>query len=341
VMSRILPPALAAFFLLAPALLASEKVALRHKFTKAEKNLLQDSLETYVGFNIPGRDAIEFIIKAGRKWEQTVKSLKGKTVQTGGHSAKIKAVKFNMVVPERGSVDFDSESPTARQEARLDPVAAGLYKLKGRKFSFVVDGLGKVGKTGGLAGVVKGLFGRVKAKEVITQSAARVCIHVFGDEGTAEAVKEYYIPFPKGESAPKDRWKGEMINSIHPIGKAVTAVEYTLGKIEEGKAHIALSGRVEKIDTRTASLELPAKDDPTFGMFRQLLESLVIESSTVSGEVVFDVEKGRVLKATNTVDMKLKTEFNLMGRDMTIPFSAKKSRTVEWIEPEEKEKGKK
>ena len=184
---------------------AAEKVLLRHKFEKGGTCRLKDTFETAAGFKVPQMGDFRAMVKVGRTWKDTVKSVRGKTLIQGTCQGKLEAVRFTMRIPERGSVDFDSESPNARREASLDPVAGGLYRLKGRKFQYTVDGTGKVGKVSGMAKTVKSLFSRLKSKEAVTVGAAKTCEAQFGDKGLAAALRDYYIPLPKKEALPRDK----------------------------------------------------------------------------------------------------------------------------------------
>ncbi len=316
---------------------AAEGADLLHKFPKNGRRNIRDVMETFVGFNVPPSGGVKASVKAERTWEESVKSTKGKEQQSAAMAGKILAVRFNMTIPEKGSVDFDSESTQAKQEAAMDPLYAALLSLKGRKFQYAVEANGKNPKVTGMTAVAAALFGKIKAKEAISQGAAKMCQALFGDNGFEDALKEYYIPLP-GNAMPGDRWKGSMTNSLYPLGEIIASVEYKLEKIEDGKARISITGKVDKIDTSTAGLELPAKEDPTMGMLPQILKNLVIESSSVTGEVVFDVAKGAVLKAVNAIELKCKTEFSPFGNPIVIPFEAKKSRTVEMSEVEEEKK---
>jgi hypothetical protein len=324
--------------LLAGPVWAAEAVELRHKFVKSQKVLLRDRLETSVGFKVPQRGDTEALIKLDRTWEETTRSVREKKIITASMNAKITALHFQMTIPDKGSVNFDTESPQARQEAAMDPIAAGLYRLKGRKFKYSVDGLGRAVRVSGMNKTVRAFFGKVKAKEAITQGAAKICMALMGDDGFSDAIKEYYVAFPKDETLPRDRWKGKMENSIYPIGIVHSSVEYTLTKVEEGKAYITLSGKVDKVDTRTAGFELPAKDDPTFGMLTQILSTLTISESSVKGEIVLDLKEGRVTKATHTITMRCQCELDIFGNVTPIPFLVKKTRTVEVVQPKKEEK---
>ncbi len=328
---------LAVLLLSGSALIAAEPSDLTHKFPKAGKRLLREVMETFVGFNMPQGGGVKSSVKVDRTFEESVKSVKGKEAQTAVMAAKLTIVRFSMSIPEKGSIDFDSESPQAKQEASLDPVAAGLWGLKGRKFQYAVDGSGKPPKVTGMSAAAQALFARLKAKEAISQGAAKMCLALFSDGGFEDALAEYYLPLPGSKALPGDKWKGTMSNNLYPLGVLVCSVEYKFEKAEGGKAYVSIAGKADKIDTSTAGLDLPQKDDPTMGMLPTILKNLVIESSSVTGEMVFDLAKGAVLKSSNSVELKCKTEFSPFGNPIVVPFEARKSRTVEMTEAAEEE----
>lgn len=340
-MKQVLLLAFPAVFLVSSAAWAAEPSDLAHKFPKAgDKRLMHEVMETFVGFSMPQGGGVKASVKVDRTWEETVKSVKGKEVQSAMLAARITVVRFGMSIPERGSVDFDSESPQARQEAALDPLSAALLSLKGRKFQYSADGLGKAVKVTGMTAAASALFAKLKTKEAISQGAAKMCLALFNDGGFEDAIKEYYLPLPGAKARPGDTWKGSMNNSLYPLGDLLCSVEYKFEKVEDGKAFISITGKADKIDTSAAGLELPQKDDPTMGMLPMILKNLVIESSTVAGEVVFDIARGEIVKSSNSVDLKCKTEFAPFGSPITVPFTAKKSRAMEILPPEEEKKEK-
>lgn len=320
------------------AVCAAEAVELRYAFEKGGTVLLHEVMETSVGFQVPQRGDTEARVRVDRTWEETVASVRGRGVVSASLRAKIRRLAFHMAIPDKGSVQFDSEAPTARQEAALDPIAAGLYRLRGRPFQYKADGAGRAVRVTGLGRAVQALFGRVKAKEAVTQGAAKICQAVFGDEGFQDALEEYYLPLPPKEVLPRDRWKGKMANAIYPIGVVHASVEYVLEKVEDGVAHLSMTGKAEKVDTRTAGLELPAKDDPTMGMLSQILSTLVIQESSVTGSAELDLSTGRMRKTTNTVTLRCRCELALWGNPMEIPFDVKKTRTMEAEKEKEEEK---
>ncbi|GEM_PF-3569994 len=323
--------------LLSPLLRAAEEeIETAWTLEKDKTYLYKMGMRSEVSFDIPTKGPAKTIVLLDLVPELDTASVRSGRKPQATFKGTYKAVKFHLEVPFVGSMHFDSENELDQREAARDPLKRALLMLKDKlPYSFKMTDRAEVSRVSGHNRFVPRAFSGRGLKDPVPTAANAILKKILMDKMREQAFADLFIPLSKEKLLPGDRWKGSSEGLIYPLGSYLFDTEYTLKEVKEGKIAVITSTSGVKRDPRSeAGFELPSKDDPTYGMFAQLLKQLKIQESSREGTFEFDLEKGEMISGKVEMKLTLAGSFAPMGQSYDIQLDASHVRTLEREEKE-------
>ena len=233
------------------------------------------------------------------RWTPTGQDKDGNAVFT----QKVEAVKLDLDM-DGTKIQFDSTKGNNANGALAD-----FYKaLVGAEFEVTLDGRGKVRKVkGGFAG---------KLADPGADFLAGLCARL-SDDAVRQAAELSFAGLPAGAVRPGDSWDRESTLSLAPLGEYESRYKYTYDGREGGLDIITVR--------QTLKFQPPAGDGPGLPFKIKKAEWKCAEGA---GLVLFDREKGRVVRQELTLKLEGELTVVLGGQESQATVSQTQKTTV-------------
>jgi Family of unknown function (DUF6263) len=237
----------------------------------------------------------------------------------------IESVRVEMRLPS-GTIQFDSETPGA--DASTHPMtqamSAAYRAMIGQPVRMVVSPAGAVQKVEG--------FSRLLERVLNAQPMDRVAPemldgfrNVFHDDATRDMLGWGVAPFPDRPLHPGDTWQDRRTATIPIVGTSTARQEWTLRDVARSD-----DGATARL-TATMTIEPdPSAPPPTLGPMPMPLR---VGASSGEGDVLFDLSRGRVQRATTTLLMPATMSLRAGADTKTVELRITSKVTLEVIEP--------
>jgi len=143
---------------------------------------------------------------------------------------------------------------------------------------------------------------------------------ILSEEALKEMAEPTFAAIPNKEVAKNDKWTKESTLELGPIGKYTNVYTYTYdgteGKLEKIKVDTTL--KYTSPDDKAAANGLPFK-----------IKSADLKSTSASGTVLFNPEKGRTDKSTYKIDLSGNLNIEIGGQTTKVELKQTQETTVE------------
>ncbi len=202
------------------------------------------------------------------------------------------AIRMEMDGPA-GSMSWDSDVDEADGE---NPLGMGMGGMVGQTFTVVVTSDGIVRSVEGVDAMMEAML------EGAPPEARAIMESTFGDEGMVDMMQQSFQSFPSGPVEPGADWESSISVNVG-FGTMTSTYLHTLREVtqEDGRTVALIS-----VEGETGGLD-PDPDNPMAAMIQS-------EGGPVKGEIVFDVERGLMIRGTTETTVRM----SAMGQDMSI-----------------------
>lgn len=235
----------------------------------------------------------------------------------------IESVRVEMRLPS-GTIQFDSDTPggDASTNPMTQAMSAAYRAMIGQPIRMVVAPTGAIQKVEG--------FSRLLERVLNAQPMNRVAPdmldgfrNVFQDDATRDMLGWAVAPFPDRPLHPGDTWQDRRTATIPIVGTSTASREWTLRDVARSDG-----GSTARI-TATTTLEPDASPPPP------ALGPMPLQVGASSGaiELLFNVSRGRVERATTTLVMPATMSLRTGAETKTVELTITGKVTLEVIEP--------
>jgi len=237
----------------------------------------------------------------------------------------IESVRVEMRLPS-GTIQFDSDTPGADASTnRMTQAMSAAYRaMIGQPVRMVVSPIGAVQKVEG--------FSRLLERVLNAQPMDRVAPdmldgfrNVFQDDATRDMLGWGVALFPDRPLHPGDTWQDRRTATMPIVGTSTARQEWTLRDVARSDggstAHLAAAFTMEPD---------PSAPPPALGPMPMPLH---LGASSGESDVLFDLSRGRVQRATTTMVMPATVSFPASADTKTVELRITSTVTLEVIEP--------
>jgi len=235
----------------------------------------------------------------------------------------IESVRVEMRLPS-GTIEFDSD--TAGDDASTNPMtqamSAAYRAMIGQPVRMVVSPAGAVQKVEG--------FSRLMERVLNAQPMDRVAPEMldgfrnaFQDDATRDMLGWGVAPFPDRPLHPGDTWQDRQTATIPIVGTSTTRREWTLRDVARSDR-----GSTARVTAAITIAPDPSAPPPALGAM-----PLRLGASSAESEVLFDLSRGRVQRATTTTVMPATMSLRAGADTTTMELRITGTVTLELIDP--------
>jgi hypothetical protein len=143
---------------------------------------------------------------------------------------------------------------------------------------------------------------------------------ILSEQALKEMAEPTFAAIPNKEVAKGDKWTKESSLDMGPIGKYTNLYTYTF----EG-----LEGKLDKIKVETTLKYVPPDDKSAAGGLPFKIKSADLKSTSATGTVLFDPEKGRVERSTFKLDLTGDLNIEIGNQTTKVELKQTQETTVE------------
>jgi hypothetical protein len=237
----------------------------------------------------------------------------------------IESVRVEMRLPS-GTIQFDSDTPGA--DASTNPMtqamSAAYRAMIGQPVRMVVSPAGAVQKVEG--------FSRLLERVLNAQPMDRVAPemldgfrNVFQDDAARDMLGWGVAPFPDRPLHPGDTWQDRRTATIPIVGTSTARREWTLRDVARSDG-----GATARVTAAITIDPDPSAPPPALG---PMPTPLRLGASSGESEVLFDLARGRVQRATTNLAMPATMSLRAGAETKTVELRITSKVTLEVIEP--------
>lgn len=285
---RVRSAAVPALVLIASQVFAQD-VTLRYKWTKGETVVYRITLATNSTVTgMPGVGTMQVDQTLG----QVLKIVVDDVAADGTATLKqtFESVKMDMNGP-MGRLSYDTASPRADNNPMTQSLKQVLGAMVGETMTVVQAADGTVRDVDGASRIVDKIASGLSedpAAAALTQGLKSM----LSDDAVKATLEQSFSKLPRNPVKAGDKWDGEIAIGNDMIGKIVGSVGFTLRSVEgPADAGVARIGVIIDMKQQTAP---PAGPNDM---------SVKLGDARGTGEMVFDVARGRIRKSTMKSDM--------------------------------------
>jgi hypothetical protein len=209
-------------------------------------------------------------------------------------------------------ITYDS----TKEQGGTNPLGEFFKALVGSSFKLTLDG-----KTM----TVKEVEGREAFLKKLTDAnpqMKQLLEQILSKDALKEMAQPTFAAIPNKEVAKGESWKKESELNMGPIGKYKNTFTYTYeGKDDKDK-------KLDKIKVET-KLEYVAPADQPGGALPFRIKAADLKTTSASGTILFDPEKGRIEKSNMNLEMKGKLTIEIGGQTTEVDLSQVQDTKVE------------
>ncbi len=269
--------------LTAPAAHGQDQVKLEWKFKEGEKFYVEDVSTMKQKIELQGK-GFEQTLKTTMVTGYTVK----KTTQDGG--AVLQQKIENVDVRSQGGLGGDMDKM--------------MEKLKGASFTITLGKGGKITKFEGYEEFIKNLTEGM-------EEAAKFVKMLLTEDVLRKSAEEAFGFLPQQPVKKGETWKRETAIPFGPLGSFKASNEYTFQGKEQNNVKIAV-----KADLKYS----PPKGDQGFGGLFKIVRGN-LKSEGARGTLVFDPEKGRLVRYNMAMVFRGALTMDIMGNMVEVEIS--------------------
>ncbi len=304
---------------LASVSLFAQDVALRYRWTAGDEVRYRNTTQSDVVMSgVPGMGDMT----VGTTMVQVTKMSTDDVAADGAATVRTlyESIKMTMSSP-MFTLTYDSANPSASAgDPMMEALGKSLGLMVGESFTMVVTPAGKVLKIDGLARMLE------KAKASAPEAAAALSMAgglegLMGEEAQRSTIEQSFASLPAKPVKVGDTWKNEL-KMPNPFGAMLASFALTLKGVEK------VDGRdVARIAT-TATIKPAAGAAP--GAMGPM--TVTMGDGTSQGEMLFDVQLGRVHKATAVVTLPMTMSMAAPdGTSISLQAATKTTTTMEIV----------
>jgi len=272
------------------ALPAGAQTTLAWKFKEGEKFYVEDVNDLKQTISIIGKD-----IRQNTKIT-TITSFVVKSTQGGD------------VTLDQKIESVDIKSSGDNLGGQMEKV---FEKLQGATFTVTLKD-GKVTK-------VKGYDEFIKKLADGDEMAAKFAKMLMSEDTVKKSVQDVFGGLPKQPVNVGDKWSQEDTVPFGPLGAFKSTKDYTFKEKDKDGAIVAYKS--------TMAYVAPKDKDGVFGGILKIMKGN-IKTDNAKGTLVFDVENGKLVRATNSMTAKGALTVEVMGNQLDLDVSVEQATTT-------------
>jgi hypothetical protein len=301
---------------------AQDKATLKWKFEKDKSFYQTMRTETKQNMKVMGTD-----VNQNQSQTFVTKWTPENVDKDGNWTIEQQIVGVEMGIDIGGNkITYDSKKPDAAGTA--NPMNDFFKALVGSKFKVTINPSYKVTKVEGR----KEFIDRLKAANPTMQPLLE---QILTDESLKEMAQPAFAAVPGKEVKKGDEWKETSTLNMGPIGSYVNNYTFTYeGRNTEGSSDEKKWDRIKE----TISLTYKPPDANAGGNLPFKIKSADLKSTSASGTILFDADKGRVERANRTVDLKGDLTIEIGGTSTKVELTQTQTTAVTTSDKDPSEK---
>jgi len=244
------------------------------------------------------------------------KDIKQNTKITIISSYAIKSVKGSEISVEQKMETVDVKSSGDGLGGQMDKV---MEKLQGATFQFTL----KNGKISNL----KGYDDFIKKLADGDEMAGKFAKMLMSEETVKKGIDDLFGGLPNKSSSPGDTWSQDATIPFGPLGSFKTTKDFTYKDKDKDGAIITYKSKMSYI---------PPKGDGAFGGILKIVKGN-LKSENAKGTLVFDPEKGRLVRGSFSMVTRGTMTVEVMGNQLDLEISADQTTTTRVLSKNPKE----
>jgi len=257
------------------------QVTMEWKFNEGDKFYLEETSTQKMKIGLMGKDI-----------DQTTK-----TTMVKSFTVKKKAGDTTVLEQKIEGVDVKSMGGLGGEMEKM------MEKLKGAKFTLTLNKVGKITKLEGYEEFIKEM-----TKD--NEETSKFVKMMLSEDMLKEGAEEMFGILPGKAVNKGDTWKRGTTLPLGPLGSFKATSEFTYQGKEDSQ---------EKIGLKQALTYMPPKGDAGFGLFKIAKGTLKSEGSR--GTILFDAEKGRLVRHSTATVMRGSLTLDVMGNMLDMDLS--------------------